>query len=66
MKTLEEIRSRRGKLLEKMTRLDQKRDRLMLKIRQLYDECPHTNKYSTNAMGRDPGGAYCPDCGKSW
>jgi len=66
MKTLEEIRSRREKLTQRMKKLDQRREKLSLKFKQLRDECPHTNRYSVNIMGRDPHGAHCPDCGQSW
>lgn len=66
MKTPEDIRERRAELAERMKKLNAKRDRLSLKFKHVQDECAHPNKYGTDSMGRDPNGAHCPDCGKSW
>lgn len=64
--TPDEIKAKRAKVDKKMQRLRYEIETTRLKYKQLYLECAHPDKYDTNCMGRDPGGAHCPDCGKDW
>lgn len=64
--TVYEIRELRDKLRKRSQDLDWEHKVLALDYERLYLECSHPNKYETNTWGRDPGGAFCPDCGKNW
>jgi len=64
--TLEEIRTKRKELGKKIKELQLQIDHVIIDLKHLRLDCSHPNKYSSNTWGRDPGGAECPDCGKSW
>lgn len=65
MMTLEEVRKRREELRAQLAELERQKMHIQVEFQHLYLECPHTNSYSENTWGRDPGGWYCPDCGQS-
>jgi hypothetical protein len=64
--TPEEIGAKREELETKLGDLQRQIEHVKVDMDHLYLECDHPERYSTNTMGRDPGGAYCPDCGKHW
>lgn len=61
-----EIQIKRRQLDAKIADLELQIKHVKLDREHLFLECKHFDKYETNYMGRDPGGAHCPDCGKSW
>ena len=61
-----EINTRRKELDAIAKDLAKQRDHLRLEYQHLQLDCEHPNKESQNTWGRDPGGAYCHDCGKHW
>lgn len=62
----EDIATRKKELDDRAKELKKQQDHLQVDYQHLYLDCEHPKKYGTNTWGRDPGGAYCPDCGKSW
>ena len=64
--TQAEIRAKKVEYIDKIAGLNRQIDHVRVDFQHLYLECEHPDKYSHNAMGRDPHGARCPDCGKCW
>lgn len=64
--TQQQIRDKRVEYILKIDELQKEIEHIHVDFQHLYLTCEHPDKFSHNAMGRDPDGAYCPDCGKSW
>lgn len=64
--TKEEIQTKCKELSGKIRAFQLEIEHVRIDIKHVQLECLHPDKYGTNTWGRDPGGAYCPDCGKSW
>lgn len=64
--TQTEIRAKRAEYAKQLEELDRQIKHVVVDIQHLHLDCKHPNKYSHNAMGRDPNGARCDDCGKCW
>jgi hypothetical protein len=64
--TQQQIRDKKVEYIKKIDELNRQIEHVRIDFQHLYLECKHPDKYGTNAMGRDPNGAKCPDCGKSW
>lgn len=61
-----EIRAKHAEHIAKLQDLRKQIEHVQVDLKHLALDCQHPDKYAHNAMGRDPGGAHCPDCGKSW
>lgn len=60
------IRELYKELLNSVRDLQKMIEHKRIEMKHVRLDCEHPDKYSTNTWGRDPGGAYCPDCGESW
>lgn len=68
--TVKQIKARKKELDHQHTLMSARHGeelaRYRIEVQLMQAQCKHKAKYATNCMGRDPGGAYCPTCGKSW
>ena len=60
------IRTKHTEYINQIRDLEKQIEHVRVNMKHLQLDCKHQAKYSTNTWGRDPGGAYCPDCGKNW
>lgn len=60
------IAARRERLVKFSQELQAVKHRLGAEFDILYAMCDHSDSYSSNWCGRDPGGGGCNTCGKVW